>query len=319
MLERNAAVPSGAAKRRYVDELVARYASRAQPAAAQRAGRHPSPDGPVENNWGQPSGNGQRNWAASGRPPDPDGQYGRAHGTSSVDGFPEPASPGSPQGESSGDQSVLIIDDCTLFRENLAAVLAVTGVTVAGLAWDLPSLVMAFDRSHAGLVLLDMSTAGSDLLLRALVDMPRAVPVIVFNMSEDNEADIVACAEAGVAGYHMRSDTLEDLITMIRKVSVGESFYSPRVSSVLLRRLSMMASAPQPTSKDLALTAREGQILKMLELGRSNRDIAVHLQIAVHTVKNHVHNLLTKLGVSSRAEAAALYRAVQSERDGWKN
>ncbi|MET0897010.1 MAG: response regulator transcription factor [Mycobacterium sp.] len=302
-----------------MDELVARYANRAHPSAADSTDLRPSLAGPAENTWGRPDGNEQRNWAPPGPPADADDQDGRPQGPSSVDGFSESVSEPASADDFEGDQSVLIIDDCTLFRENLAAVLAVTGVPVAGLAWDLPSLVMAFDRSNAGLILLDMSTAGSDLLLRAVVDMSRAVPVIVFNMSEENESDIVACAEAGVAGYHMRSDTLQDLVTMIRKVSVGESFYSPRVSSVLLRRLSMMASSPQPTSKDLALTAREGQILKMLELGRSNRDIAVHLQIAVHTVKNHVHNLLTKLGVSSRAEAAALYRAVQSDRDAWKN
>lgn len=319
MLERNTAAPWGSAKRRYMNELVARYANHAHPTAGDGTDLQPSLAGPTENNWGLPGGNGQRKWAPAGPPPDPSGPAGHARGASSVDGFSGSASEMAPRDDSEGNQSVLIVDDCTLFRENLAAVLAVTGIPVAGLAWDLPSVVMAFDRANAGLVLLDMSTAGSDLLLRAVVDMSRAVPVIVFNMSEENETEIVACAEAGVAGYHMRSDTLEDLVMMIRKVSVGESFYSPRVSSVLLRRLSMMASAPQPTSKDLALTAREGQILKMLELGRSNRDIAVHLQIAVHTVKNHVHNLLTKLGVSSRAEAAALYRAVQSDRDGWKN
>ena len=68
--------------------------------------------------------------------------------------------------------------------------------------------------------------------------------------------------------------------------------------AILLRRLSNLASAPQLLERDLALTTRETQILKMLELGRSNRDIAARLNIAVHTVKKHVHNLFTKLGVS---------------------
>ena len=94
---------------------------------------------------------------------------------------------------------------------------------------------------------------------------------------------------------------------------------SPRVSAILLRRLSALASQRQPTEKELVLTAREAQILKMLELGLSNRDIADQLCIAVHTVKNHVHSLLTKLGVSTRAQAAALSRTIRYTADESRN
>jgi DNA-binding NarL/FixJ family response regulator len=85
---------------------------------------------------------------------------------------------------------------------------------------------------------------------------------------------------------------------------------SPRVSGMLLRRLSALAAQQQPVANEAALTPREVQILRMVELGLSNRDIADRLCIAVHTVKNHVHSLLTKLGVSTRFEAAALSRNV---------
>ena len=80
---------------------------------------------------------------------------------------------------------------------------------------------------------------------------------------------------------------------------------------MLLRRLSALAERRQPAAKELVLTPREAQILRMLEMGLSNRNIADHLGIAIHTVKNHVHSLLTKLGVSSRVEAAALARTVR--------
>jgi DNA-binding CsgD family transcriptional regulator len=80
---------------------------------------------------------------------------------------------------------------------------------------------------------------------------------------------------------------------------------------MLLRRLSALAARRQPVAKELVLTAREAQILRMLEMGLSNRNIADHLGIAIHTVKNHVHSVLTKLGVSTRAEAAALARTVR--------
>jgi DNA-binding NarL/FixJ family response regulator len=209
------------------------------------------------------------------------------------------------------DESVLIIDDCTLYRENLAAIFALNGMAAPGVAWDLPSLVTALEGTEPSIVLLNIETRGSALLLRAAMDLSPSVRVIVLGASEDNESEIVACAEAGVAGYHMRTDSLEDLLVLIRKVAAGETTCSPRVSAILLRRLSALASQRQPAAKELALTTREVQILRMLELGRSNQDIATQLSIAVHTVKNHVHSLLTKLGVSTRAEAAALSRTIR--------
>lgn len=208
----------------------------------------------------------------------------------------------------------MVIDDCHLFRENLVAVLAARAIAVVGTAWDLPSLVAAFNESNASLVVLNLATRDSQLLIRAAMDVNPGARIIVVGTPEDDEEKIVACAEAGVVGYHMRSDSLDDLITLIHNVAGGGSFFPPPVSAILLRRISNLASAPQPVGRGLALTTRETQILKLLELGRSNRDIAARLHIAVHTVKNHVHNLLTKLGVNTRAEAAALSRAMSSER-----
>jgi DNA-binding NarL/FixJ family response regulator len=205
----------------------------------------------------------------------------------------------------------LIIDDCTLDRDNLAAILTQNRMAAPSVAWDLPSLVRALDEAEPNVVLLNLATRDSALLLRAAMDISPHVRVIVLGASEDNEAEIIACAEAGVAGYHMRAESLEDLLTLIRKVAAGDTGCSPAVSAILLRRLSTLASQRQPAARELALTTREAQILRMLELGRSNQDIADQLAIAVHTVKNHVHSLLTKLGVSTRAEAAALSRTIR--------
>jgi DNA-binding NarL/FixJ family response regulator len=218
-----------------------------------------------------------------------------------------------------GAARVLIIDDYAMFRETLASALVKRGIAVGAMAWDLPSLVVAFDEVNAGVVLLNMATVGSQLLLRAAMDIAPSVQVIVLGATDHDEAEIVMCAEVGVAGYHMRGDTLADLVVLIRNVVAGKPICPPPVSAVLLRRLSTLASQSQSPARGVALTARETQILKLLELGRSNRDIAARLDIAVYTVKNHVHNLLTKLGVSTRAEAAALSRTVWAERGLWKD
>jgi DNA-binding NarL/FixJ family response regulator len=211
------------------------------------------------------------------------------------------------------DERILIIDDCTLYRENLAAIFVLNGIAAPSGAWDVPSLVKALDGTQPSIVLLNMATRGSALLLRAAMGISPNVRVIVLGASEDDESEIVACAEAGVAGYHMRTDSLEDLLVLIHNVAAGKSSCPPRVSAILLRRLSTLASQPQQAVRELALTAREAQILTMLELGRSNRDIATQLGIAVHTVKNHVHSLLTKLGVSTRTEAAARSRTMRMD------
>jgi DNA-binding NarL/FixJ family response regulator len=210
------------------------------------------------------------------------------------------------------DTKVLIIDDSKLYREYLAGVVASNAAASPSVAWDLSSLVKAFEGMTPRVILLNTATRDSAMLLRQALKMNPGARVIVMGMSEDDECEIVACAEAGVAGYHMRTESLEDLLLLIRKVAAGESLCSPRVSAILLRRLSALASQRQPVAEEPVLTAREIQILRMLELGLSNKDIAEQLCIAVHTVKNHVHSLLTKLGVSTRTQAASLstHRAV---------
>lgn len=204
---------------------------------------------------------------------------------------------------------LLIIDDFALHRESLTAHFAAAGAQVRT-AWDLPSLYGELERGLPDVVLLNRGTRDSANLLRATVQNSRDVRVIVVGVSEDNESEIVACAEAGVAGYHLRSDSLEDLFAVVQRVVDGESACSPRVAAILLRRLSELASERPPTLDEAGLTTREAQILRMLEMGLSNRQIASRLCIAVHTVKNHVHSILTKLGVQSRAEAAAHCRAI---------
>ena len=109
-----------------------------------------------------------------------------------------------------------------------------------------------------------------------------------------------------------RTETFDDLVLMLTKVAAGEVCCSPTVSAILLRRLSALAAQQGSAPEDLALTAREAQVLELLKLGLRNRDIADQLCIAVHTVKNHVHSVLTKLGVSTRAEAVALSRTMRS-------
>ncbi|AQA02552.1 DNA-binding response regulator [Mycobacterium sp. MS1601] len=206
---------------------------------------------------------------------------------------------------------MLVVDDCTLHRDNLAALIATNGAADVRVAWDLLSMTDAIREGPLNVILLNVATLDSVILLRAALEIAPYIRVIVVGVSEEDDQGIVACAEAGAAGYHTRNESIEDLLALIARLVAGESVCSPRVSAVLLRRLSSLAAQRPLVPDDLMLTAREIEILELLEHGLSNRDIAEQLCIAVHTVKNHVHSLLAKLGVNTRGQAAALAHTVR--------
>jgi DNA-binding NarL/FixJ family response regulator len=132
-----------------------------------------------------------------------------------------------------GDVRVLIVDDSTLYREYLAGVVVAHGMVSSSVAWDLASLITAIEIMKPRVILLNMATRDSTMLLRHALQLSPTVRVIVMGMSEDDESEIVACAEAGVAGYryHLRTESLGDLLDFIRQVAAGEALCSPRVSA----------------------------------------------------------------------------------------
>ena len=205
-----------------------------------------------------------------------------------------------------GALRILIVDDCRLRMEAVSQYLG-SMVAAVGCARDMQSLLAEFDQCRPEIVLVNMASQGAPALLQQVMELQDRRRIVVFGLAEDDEVTIASCVEAGVGGYHLRSESLQELANVISNVLRGESACSPRVSAILLRRLSELATQRVVTTGPL-LTAREDEVLRMLATGLSNREIAKHLCITVHTVKNHVHNLLAKLGAKSRAEAVALYR-----------
>ena len=210
--------------------------------------------------------------------------------------------------QASNGTSVVIVDDARLNRECLAAQLAANGIATAT-AWDLPSLLSEVDRAVPDAILLNIDTPDSSTLLQLGLDLDRRARVIVYGLSIDRESEIVSCAEAGVAGLHMRTESFEHLLTLTRNSSGGRAQCSPEVSSILLRRVYAFAAQANPDATTDVLTRREIEILELIEQGLTNQQIASRLSLTLHTVKNHVHNLLSKLGVASRAEAVTVFRA----------
>ena len=200
---------------------------------------------------------------------------------------------------------VLVVDDHRLLRELLCASLVDHASEVAE-AWDGVSASEEIARCDPDVVLVNMSNRDAAFLLNAVAGRRSGAKIIAYGLAEDDESAIASCIEVGVAGYHLRDESVADLAVFMRTVLDGEPACSSRFSALLLRRLPGLSTRVSRNG-DNGLTVREHEILEMLAMGLSNRDIAERLCIAVHTVKNHVHSLLTKIGARSRAEAAAIY------------
>jgi DNA-binding NarL/FixJ family response regulator len=206
--------------------------------------------------------------------------------------------------------SLLLVDESRLYREALADLLRaeawVTGVDVAVDGRSALEREVVFPPT---VTLLNLAVQDSLSWLRALREA--GARVVVLGVPE-LDADVLACAEAGAAGYLLRGDSLPSLLELIRAVARGETICSPHAAALLLRRVATFAAERRSRNGLGLLTAREAEILELLEEGLANSEIAQCLSIQVRTVKNHVHAILGKLEVSRRGQAVARARAARA-------
>ena len=209
---------------------------------------------------------------------------------------------------------LLIVADIRLYREGLAGVLdRQDQFRVAGTAADAEGALTELRGSQPDVVLVDMAMPDGLETARAIIDLAPAVKVVALSVAE-TEQDVVACAEAGIAGYVPRQGSLPDLIAALESAARGEALCSPRMAASLLRRVAALAASQPKGLAHAHLTAREHEILGLLDGGLANKEIAQRLGIEVATVKNHVHNILEKLHVHRRGEAAARARVIHRRR-----
>ena len=203
---------------------------------------------------------------------------------------------------------VLLVTDIRIYREGLADALARREqLEVVGGAPSLEAAIVALRASRPDVVLVDMAMVSGLATARALLDAEPGLRVIALGVP-DAESDLIACAEAGIAGLVPRDASLGDLVATLESTVRGELLCSPRMAASILRRLAKLAAERDNTSLAIPLTAREREVVNFVDRGLSNKEIARGLGIEVPTVKNHVHNILEKLNVHRRGEAAALIR-----------
>ncbi|SDZ14577.1 two component transcriptional regulator, LuxR family [Micromonospora pattaloongensis] len=202
---------------------------------------------------------------------------------------------------------LLIVDDVRLYREGLAAIMSrESGVREVVTARDAASAIALLDHHDPDVVLVNVAGGNHAPLHLVRAHRPE-IAIVALGVSEAEE-DVIACAEAGVAGYLLRTEPLDHLLPVVRSVVAGESLCSPRTSAMLLRRVQSLAAQRVRGPRAPSLTAREDDVLRLLDLGLSNQEISERLGITVRTVKNHVHNILEKVGARRRGEAVAAFR-----------
>jgi DNA-binding NarL/FixJ family response regulator len=199
---------------------------------------------------------------------------------------------------------VLIVDDHPLTRDALRRLLAAHGFEVAGEAGGGDDAIRLAAELAPDLVLLDLSMPGLGGL-EALPRLREASPgceVVVLTASEDEES-LLAAVHSGAAGYVLKSEPPERIVEFLRGVVRGEAALSGPVARTLLEQVRTGPGPAVPDEVARALSARELEVLLLLDRHLGTDEIAARLLISEHTVRSHVKSLLAKLGVSSRREA----------------
>lgn len=205
---------------------------------------------------------------------------------------------------------VAVVSRVRLYREGLVLLLSTRcGIEVAGAAGDGPEAVELIAATRPMVAIVDAAlVTGTDLLPSLRRDHP-PIRVIAFGVRDD-PAEIIACAEAGVAGYVSSEAGAADLIAVLDAVERDELSCTPFVAGTLLRRVTeLSAGGPLPSKPDdrarpdaSLLTSREAEVMALVEQGLMNKQIARRLGISLSTVKNHVHRILQKQAVFSRGD-----------------
>jgi two-component system, NarL family, nitrate/nitrite response regulator NarL len=203
---------------------------------------------------------------------------------------------------------VLIVADVGVHGESLAESLGGDdSCDVVGVAAGPEEAVAAVEEVGPEVVLVDMPTPAGPNAVRTLVAATPEIKVVALGVPEV-EPDVIAIAEAGASGYVAREGSMDDLVAVVECVARGECLLSPDMAAKLFRRVATLAREPRLEPIQDGLTARELDVLRLIDDGLSNKEIANALLIELPTVKNHVHSILEKFDVRRRTAAAARAR-----------
>ena len=197
---------------------------------------------------------------------------------------------------------VMLVDDHTMVRRGLATFLKVfDDLQLAGEAESGESAIQLCAEVLPDVILMDMSLPGMDGATATHVIRQQFPQIQVIALTSFKEGKIIKNAlEAGAIGYLLKDVSADDLVRAIRAAHAGRATLSPEVAQALVE------TANQPSAPGLDLTEREREVLALMVEGLNNTQIAGRLTVSSSTIKSHVSNILSKLGVASRTEAVTL-------------
>ena len=216
--------------------------------------------------------------------------------------------------------SVVLIDDNHLLREGIAALIgSQAGFKVISASADVDEALRKVREATPDVVLIDIGLADHNSV-RLTATVHKEVPaarVIVMGLLP-LQLDVPTFVRAGASGFVMKDASFEDFLTTIRRVAAGAEVLPPALTHSLFSQIALNPARVGETQclESIRLTSREIQVVELLGAGLSNKELAERLNIAVHTVKSHVHNVLEKLALHSRLEVAAFRGRSRRRRSG---
>ncbi len=199
---------------------------------------------------------------------------------------------------------IIIVDDHPLFRDGVIQTLkAEPDIEIVGQATTAAEAIRLTSELVPDLVLLDITIPGGGLNAASSIAATSPVTKIVMLTASEAEEDVLAALKAGVRGYILKGVSGHDLIKIVQEVYAGEAYITPTLAASLLSEMQGQKPPANPLDE---LTERERQILEQVAEGLSNKEIAQQLFLSEKTVKHYMTNILQKLQVRNRVEAALL-------------
>ena len=204
---------------------------------------------------------------------------------------------------------IFIVDDHVILRDGIVSIFdALPDFEVVGEAGSVASAVKVVQASQPDLILMDFSLpdgTGLDATKQILAAYPQTNVVFLTVHEEDDR--LFAAVRSGAKGYLLKNIPASEMVARLRGLSQGNPAMAPAQSSRILSEFAKTTlSKPADQEEMTLLTKRELEVLHLIVIGASNREIAGQLYISVHTVKNHVHNILNKLQADNRLQAVEI-------------
>ncbi|MCH6255358.1 response regulator transcription factor [Puniceicoccaceae bacterium K14] len=203
---------------------------------------------------------------------------------------------------------LMLVDDQALFREGIKALLELEEqLDIVAEVGNGREALNAIEYSRPNVILmdLDMPVMNGIAAIKEIKQVDQSIQILALTTFDEDER-IFDALNAGASGYVLKDTPSSRLVEAIKTIHSGESFLQPSIASKVVAELSRLSNPSKPRAKPLIepLSSREEEVLRWLAQGMSNKEIAAQLDLAEGTVKNHISNILGKMGALDRTQAA---------------